>query len=103
MKKSDPYLRSRILWMRNKYGLEVADFVELFECQNGKCAICQKKLFNIHGDKPDIAGTPPHIDHDHITNKTRGLLCTHCNSGIGFFQDNRGLLLKAIKYLEQYQ
>lgn len=35
--------------------------------------------------------------------KTRGLLCSKCNSGIGYFEDNYIKLLKAIKYLKKYE
>jgi hypothetical protein len=40
------------------------------------------------------------VDHDHITGKIRGLLCTRCNTGLGSFRDNKEFLRKAISYLE---
>ena len=43
----------------------------------------------------------PNIDHCHKTNKIRGLLCHHCNIGLGNFNDNVVNLQLAIKYLEK--
>jgi hypothetical protein len=57
------------------------------------CAICGT-------DKPsDRSGW--HVDHCHNTGKVRGLLCHHCNMGLGRFRDDAELLQKAITYLEQ--
>jgi hypothetical protein len=39
------------------------------------------------------------IDHSHITNHIRGLLCNKCNLGLGFFRDDLNLLQNAIDYL----
>jgi hypothetical protein len=39
------------------------------------------------------------VDHNHKTNKVRGMLCNHCNRGLGHFRDNQKTLLKAIDYL----
>ena len=65
--------------------------------QNYKCAICHNE-FKIFTDShiKDI-----HIDHNHITNKVRGLLCIKCNSGIGYLNDDINLLKEAIKYLKR--
>jgi hypothetical protein len=41
-----------------------------------------------------------HIDHNHLTGKTRALLCDKCNVGLGSFRDNPDLLRKAAAYLE---
>ena len=50
------------------------------------CQIC--------GKKEDLV-----VDHNHKTNVVRGILCNHCNRGIGHFLDNESLLKLAIKYL----
>lgn len=40
------------------------------------------------------------MDHDHVTGKFRGMLCNHCNRGLGNFKDNINNLEKAILYLK---
>jgi len=59
--------------------------------QDAKCAICgqpekelRKKLV---------------LDHNHTTDKVRGLLCNRCNSMLGGIED-KDFLKKAINYLE---
>ena len=61
----------------------------MLEKQGHNCAICHNHLIR------------PNIDHDHKTNKIRGLLCFHCNVGLGFFKDKVEYLNDAIKYLSK--
>lgn len=42
-----------------------------------------------------------HLDHNHKTGKIRGVLCGHCNSGLGMFRDNPELLQAAVEYLKR--
>jgi hypothetical protein len=39
------------------------------------------------------------VDHDHKTGQIRGILCNHCNRGLGHFRDNPELLEFARMYL----
>lgn len=66
-------------------------YYRTLEEQDGKCAIC--------GGEPNGAGRL-HIDHCHTAGTPRGLLCTNCNPGIGYFKDDPALLRAAIEYLE---
>jgi hypothetical protein len=66
----------------------------LFEIQECKCAICGVESESVDNDLKQLS-----TDHDHETNMVRGLLCSHCNLGLGNFKDNISLLRRAITYL----
>ena len=51
-----------------------------------ECVIC--------GSKEQLV-----VDHDHVTGKVRGMLCNHCNRGLGHFRDDPMLLEFAAQYL----
>jgi hypothetical protein len=80
-------------------GLTEADYDNLVKIQNGLCAICKKPetSSNQHVLQKRLA-----VDHCHKTGKVRGLLCSKCNRGIGYFNDSTDLLYKAIIYLEGF-
>ena len=73
---------------------------ELFEACLGKCQICQIALVRPTFNSPKEM-TTMHIDHNHITGKARGILCHHCNVGLGSFKDKKDLLEQAIRYLDE--
>lgn len=75
--------------LANKYGLKPEDYDQMFSDQQGVCAICGG----------DNSGKRFCVDHCHTTGKVRGLLCDHCNKGLGCFKDNTNSLLQAISYL----
>jgi hypothetical protein len=77
--------------LAKRYGLTVEDLAKLLEVANNSCQIC---------DKAFSGKLRPCIDHDHITGKVRGILCSTCNSALGFLKDDINLTKKAVKYLE---
>lgn len=56
----------------------------------GKCEICQQL---VPLDKL-------HIDHNHTTNKFRGVICYNCNVSLGMMQENTSYLQAMITYLQ---
>lgn len=64
--------------------------------ENLKIYLTENKVCNICNE----ASNKMFIDHNHTTNKIRGLLCMKCNLAIGHFADNISLLKKAIEYLQ---
>jgi len=81
------YGGSRHYHLVRRYGIGAAAVDELIRRQAGVCPIC---------GKPD----PEHVDHDHATNRVRGVLCFNCNGGLGQFRDDVQALRNAIAYLE---
>jgi hypothetical protein len=77
---------SKVGQILRKYKLTKQQYESLVAEQGGVCAIC--------GD-----GVKLSVDHNHTTNKVRGLLCTSCNIGLGLFKDNVKRLYGAIEYI----
>lgn len=76
--------------MHARYGITNLEYKQMVDERQGRCQICDKKPITLT------------VDHDHDTGKFRGLLCDGCNNGLGKFKDDPRLLMKAIKYLEEY-
>jgi hypothetical protein len=94
---ADPEYRAKLLAnprqkanrLKSLYGLTVEAFDALVQVQEGQCAVCRLAFGNAR----------PHVDHDHATGRIRGLLCGHCNRGLGSFHDNPEALDAAAAYL----
>ena len=76
-----------------KYGVG-NEWVERTLAAQGGCAIC--------GTTKPPGKNAWHVDHDHKTGKVRGVLCAHCNPGLGHFRDSIKSLRLAIRYLEMH-
>jgi len=89
---SDPlYLVSQKL--KSNYGITLEDYNIIFNSQEGRCKICTRHQMEF---KKRL-----HVDHCHKTGKVRGLLCTKCNFGLGYLNDDVTLLTNAIEYLNK--
>lgn len=49
--------------------------------QGGCCGICGREMLKTGMKSNSVAA-----DHDHQTERTRGLLCFRCNSGLDFYE-----------------
>ncbi len=80
-------------YLKRKYGITLVDYEALLIKQGGGCAIC--------GGPPggQSNGIYYSVDHDHATNKIRGLLCHNHNTGLGLLGDDIVSLQKALDYL----
>ena len=92
-KNANPdYSRNKSL---DKYGIDMDGFRELYNLQEGKCALCDE----FHPLETKVFTEILNVDHCHTTGKIRGLLCHRCNKALGLFKDNKHVLAKAICYL----
>ncbi len=79
--------------LKYSHGMTLEEYNLLKRTQKGLCAICGRK------DR-DRRLT---VDHDHGSQKKRGLLCNKCNRALGLFRDDLEILKKAVLYLEKYK
>ena len=82
------------------FGLTTGEFDKLLKSQSGVCAICglpeTRKSIRLDGTTQPLC-----VDHDHRTGRVRGLLCSKCNCGIGYFNDDPNLTVAATAYLKR--
>jgi hypothetical protein len=78
--------------LKNLYGITLEEKERMFRSQDKACAAC--KTAEVTDEKHW------HVDHCHDTKKIRGILCHHCNVGIGFARDDINTLKSWISYLE---
>ncbi len=72
-----------------KYGLTKTEYEQKLEEQRGLCAVCRQH--------PAV-----HIDHDHMSGKTRDILCQGCNHGLGNFKDDPVVIVNAAAYVVRH-
>lgn len=82
--------------LKEQYDLTLEQYDTMFEAQKGVCAICRspETAKGNHGNIRRLS-----VDHNHKTGVVRGLLCSKCNAGIGYFDDDPAILAEAIRYL----
>lgn len=83
--------RGKFYFKKFYYGLDKEAFLALVAEQEGKCKICGAYL-----------GDDLQVDHSHVCGEIRGLLCRSCNTGLGAFKDDPGLMEKAAKYIYNF-
>lgn len=83
--------KTRATNWKSKYGITPEQFYLKLKEQKNKCAICKRDM--------NEYGKIFSVDHNHSTNKIRGLLCDPCNYGLGFYEKHRD---KYMNYLLKF-
>ena len=73
---------------RRQLGITEAEFNQLMLAET--CAICDVTLVK-----------KKCIDHEHGTEKVRGVLCNNCNTALGLVKDNTEVLSRMIDYINR--
>ena len=71
-----------------RYGLTPDEYQAEYERLLGLCALGCGRSIEV-------------VDHDHATDRYRGLLCRKCNLGLGYFEDDSELMKRAARYVEE--
>jgi recombination endonuclease VII len=79
-----------------KKGLTQDQYNAMLEQQGGGCILCGAR-------SPGKIKKHFCIDHDHKTDRIRGLLCDACNRALGLFKDNPEILRRAAAYVEAHR
>jgi hypothetical protein len=80
--------------LKRDYNITLEQFNGMLFQQSNRCGICERS-FTIK------VPLNPCVDHNHKTNKIRGLLCGKCNRSIGCLNDNPYIMLNAVKWLKE--
>ena len=78
--------------LRKKYGITQAHYDKMYDEQEGKCYLCDKKV-----TRYKLA-----VDHCHKTGRVRKLLCTSCNAALGMLKEDKQTLSNMISYIIEH-
>ena len=96
IKNREKYLKTQTnTQLKKRYNFSLVEYNVQLKKQDNKCAICKTNVPG-GGHIKRFA-----VDHCHTTGEIRGLLCSDCNRGLGFFKDNGEVLFQAIQYLNK--
>lgn len=82
--------QDRIKHYVRTYGFTQEQAEKFTENRIGSCEICKHEH-------------PLVVDHNHDTKDLRGLICSFCNSILGYSRDSKEILQSSIAYLEKYK
>ena len=85
--------------LKKKFGMTPEDYLDILKKQNGVCACCgfPEKQKDRYGKTRRLS-----IDHNHLTDNVRALLCSACNVALGFVYEDTSRLAKLIEYVRKH-
>ena len=93
--RKDPNFRhqKKLYDLKKLYGLTEEQYNNLRKKQDYSCAVCYEK------ETPE---KQLHVDHSHVTNEVRGLLCQKCNTSLGIMLDSPILIGRLMGYVKTH-
>lgn len=82
--------------LKKAFGITINDYRRMLSEQNGVCAVCKKPETEVRRGKLQTLS----VDHCHVTNVVRSLLCGYCNRAIGYLKDDPEIIRSAAQYVE---
>ena len=76
------------------YGIKNKEYWKMFQEQQGQCSICGCYANSERNFYNELV-----VDHCHKTGKVRGLLCSKCNTALGFIEDSKTIASNMVLYL----
>lgn len=82
--------------LRRNHGMSVEEYAWMEYAQSCRCKLCRDPLCH------QPATRSVHVDHDHLTNKIRGLLCSLCNGALGQVREHPDRARRVAAYIEAH-
>ena len=79
--------------LKTRFGLEPGEYDRMSMAQGRACALCDG----------NNGARRLHVDHDHVTGKVRGLLCSPCNTSLHPLERDPAWAHRALEYLDKHR
>lgn len=86
-----------------KYGISLETYNAMVLQQKQQCACCGVSVSTLSEQYPDSPHGSLVVDHDHETGKVRELLCSKCNTLVGYLEKRKELIPKAYEYINKHK
>jgi hypothetical protein len=95
---NNPDANRKAMYKKLYSGMTIEEFEAMSLAQRGACAACLRPETQKKSGKLRWLA----VDHDHATGDVRGLLCSRCNTSLGYAQDDPVTLRALADYLEAH-
>ena|SRR6267154_4256292 len=85
-------------YLKRTYKMTEADYENQLASQGYVCEICR----GLNPLRSDGSRERLSVDHSHLTEEVRGLLCQRCNKILGMLGDSQELVLRVSEYLRRH-
>jgi hypothetical protein len=89
--------------LKYKYGISLEEYDRMREEQGYKCYCCGITEEALTEKYPDSHHKKLCVDHCHTTGRVRKLICSACNTLIGYLEKREDKLEAALRYIDEHK